>query len=335
MEGNIRCCKEGKITQIHGKIRTKGLTKRDPADDSEAANTEDPNIHFVESPALAPPKNLMDLRIERLILPAVSSALHTWTTSFGFSIMDDVDKLNYLDYTVLNFQSTTMCYKLLKKGRTFYKPKHNKSGDADGNVPLTSTRLCTCYKQNHMEVATGDDVFEKRIADFAHATRALRDRLQKAQMLYHTDMPTIFCTLMKVATGKEVYIGLGRGRDKLLRPADMLLYSLDRWLDICVNLTRSSPFTQTGMINFVPGRAMIKAAQHKHVKYEAKCANIGYSFLPFSFSSFGELEHDAVSLLKRIRKFSVAQDIEARADVHIFNRITFAIARGVGAQIVF
>nr|GFB64559.1 hypothetical protein [Tanacetum cinerariifolium] len=34
------------------------------------------------------------------------------------------------------------------------------------------------------------------------------------------------------------------------------------------------------------------------------CAEIGYGFLPFSFSSFGELEMDAVTLLKRIRKFS-------------------------------
>ncbi|GJY13275.1 hypothetical protein Tco_0382584 [Tanacetum coccineum] len=43
---------------------------------------------------------------------------------------------------------------------------------------------------------------------------------------------------------------------------------------------------------------------------------------------------DAVTLLKRIRKFSMAQDIGARAAVHIFNMISFAIAKGVGAQIV-
>ncbi|GKC86786.1 hypothetical protein Tco_1147435, partial [Tanacetum coccineum] len=66
--------------------------------------------------------------------------------------------------------------------------------------------------------------------------------------------------------------------------------------------------------------------KRKRVKYEAKCANIG--------SSFGELEDDAIALLKRIRKFSVTQDIGARAAVHIFSRVTFAIARGVGAQIV-
>ncbi|GKB52308.1 hypothetical protein Tco_0903061 [Tanacetum coccineum] len=59
-----------------------------------------------------------------------------------------------------------------------------------------------------------------------------------------------------------------------------------------------------------------------------------YEFLPFSFSSLVELEAHAVTLLKRIRKFSMAQEIGARAAVHIFNRISFAIAKGVGAQIV-
>ncbi|GKA19538.1 hypothetical protein Tco_0699453 [Tanacetum coccineum] len=88
------------------------------------------------------------------------------------------------------------------------------------------------------------------------------------------------------------------------------------------------------MVDFVPGRAVIDAAQRKRGKYTAKCAAIGYGFLPFSFSSLGELEADAVTLLKRFRKFSMTQDIGARAAVHIFNRISFAIAKGVGAQIV-
>ncbi|GJW44289.1 hypothetical protein Tco_0073088 [Tanacetum coccineum] len=142
------------------------------------------------------------------------------------------------------------------------------------------------------------------------------------------------CFWSAILAGKEVDIGLGGGRDKPLRPADMLLYSWDGGLDVCVDLTGLSSLTQTGMIDFAPGRAMIEAAQRKCVKYEAKCADIGYSFLPFSFSSFGELDKEAVTLLKRIRRFSVTQDITARAAVHIFNRIDFAIARGVGTQIV-
>ncbi|GJY58740.1 40S ribosomal protein S25-2 [Tanacetum coccineum] len=81
-------------------------------------------------------------------------------------------------------------------------------------------------------------------------------------------------------------------------------------------------------------RAVIDAAHRKRVKYEAKCADIGYGFLPFSFFSLGELDKDAVTLLKRIQKFSVTQDIGARAAVHIFNRISFAIAKGVGAQLL-
>ncbi|GKB67051.1 hypothetical protein Tco_0928463 [Tanacetum coccineum] len=87
---------------------------------------------------------------------------------------------------------------------------------------------------------------------------------------------------------------------------------------MCVwNLTGSSLLTQTGIADFVSGCAVIDAAQRKRVKYMAKCAAIGYGFLLFSFSSLGELEEDAVTLLKRIRKFSLAQDIEARVAVHI------------------
>ncbi|GJX71476.1 hypothetical protein Tco_0308647 [Tanacetum coccineum] len=119
------------------------------------------------------------------------------------------------------------------------------------------------------------------------------------------------CFRSGISAGKEVDIGLGGGRDKPLRPADMLVNSWGGGLDVCVDLTGSSPLTQTGMIDFVLGRAVIDVAQRKSVKYEAKCAEIGYGFLPFSFSSFRELEKDVVTLLKRIRKYSVTQDIGA------------------------
>ncbi|GJS87973.1 hypothetical protein Tco_0770609 [Tanacetum coccineum] len=95
------------------------------------------------------------------------------------------------------------------------------------------------------------------------------------------------CYRSEISSGKEVDIGLG-----------------------------SSPLTQTGMVDFMLGRAMLEAAQRKRVKYEAKCADIRYGFLPFLFSSFGELEKDTVTLLKRIRKFSVAQDNLEHACYH-------------------
>ncbi|GJX33235.1 hypothetical protein Tco_0243090 [Tanacetum coccineum] len=104
----------------------------------------------------------------------------------------------------------------------------------------------------------------------------------------------------------------------------------DTLVDICYRSGISvGKEIDIGMTDFVPGQAVIDAAQRKRGKYMDKCAAIGYGFLPFSFSSLGELEADAVSLLKRIRKFSMTQDIGARAAVHIFNRISFAIAKRV------
>nr|GEW09322.1 hypothetical protein [Tanacetum cinerariifolium] len=88
------------------------------------------------------------------------------------------------------------------------------------------------------------------------------------------------------------------------------------------------------MVDSVSGRAVIDAVQGKHVKYEAKCANIGYDFLPFPFSSLGELEEDVFTLLKRIQKFSTVQDFGARVVVHIFNMIGFTVAKRVEAHIV-
>ncbi|GKE38970.1 hypothetical protein Tco_1462375, partial [Tanacetum coccineum] len=55
-------------------------------------------------------------------------------------------------------------------------------------------------------------------------------------------------------------------------------------LDVCVDLTESSPLTQTEMADFAPGRAAIDAAQR-------------------------ELEEYAVTLLKRIRKFSILKTL--------------------------
>lgn len=58
---------------------------------------------------------LMDLGVERLVLPAVPSVLNTWTTAFGFSRMTVPERLQFLDYTFLDFQDTIMCQKLLMK----------------------------------------------------------------------------------------------------------------------------------------------------------------------------------------------------------------------------
>nr|GEX04651.1 E3 ubiquitin-protein ligase RFWD3-like [Tanacetum cinerariifolium] len=73
------------------------------------------------------------------------------------------------------------------------------------------------------------------------------------------------CYRFRISAGKELDIGLDGG------------------------------VTNNYMVDCVPGRAVIDAAQRKRAKYMAKCAAIGYGFLPLSFSSSGELEADAVT----------------------------------------
>ncbi|XP_010246179.1 PREDICTED: increased DNA methylation 1-like [Nelumbo nucifera] len=58
---------------------------------------------------------LMELGIERLVLTAAPQVVHTWTTSFGFSTMTELDRLNLLEYTFLYFQECIMCQKFLTK----------------------------------------------------------------------------------------------------------------------------------------------------------------------------------------------------------------------------
>ncbi|GJU10259.1 hypothetical protein Tco_1132655 [Tanacetum coccineum] len=77
-------------------------------------------------------------------------------------------------------------------------------------------------------------------------------------------------------------------------------FRLDSGRDVCVDLIGSSPLTQIGMVDFVPGRAVTDATHRKRVKYETECSDIGYGFLPFSFYSLGELENAVMALLKRI-----------------------------------
>ncbi|KAL1197225.1 Increased DNA methylation 1 [Cardamine amara subsp. amara] len=60
-------------------------------------------------------KVLIDLGVERLVLPAVPSVLNTWTNSFGFTKMTISEKNDFLKFTFLEFGRTIMCQKILIK----------------------------------------------------------------------------------------------------------------------------------------------------------------------------------------------------------------------------
>nr|GEY46489.1 hypothetical protein [Tanacetum cinerariifolium] len=195
-------------------------------------------------------------------------------------------------------------------------------------IPLYSVlKPCsTCSRVFAGDICGDHAVSCVGIIGIKHRHNVVRDTL--VDICYHSG----------ILVGKEVDIGLDGGVTNyyvqriyvvaLLKRIRKFSMAQDIGARAAVHIfnrigfaTGSSPLTQTGMVDFVPGRVVIDVAQRKRGKYMAKCAAIGYEFLPFSFSSLGELEADVVALLKRIRKFSMAQDIGARAAVHIFNRI--------------
>ena len=75
---------------------------------------------------------LVGLGVERLVLPAVPSVLNTWTSSFGFSLMTESEKLNFLGYTFLDFQGTHMCQKSLMMA-----PPSAESSISRGEISVT------------------------------------------------------------------------------------------------------------------------------------------------------------------------------------------------------
>ncbi|KAJ8771052.1 hypothetical protein K2173_023377 [Erythroxylum novogranatense] len=60
-------------------------------------------------------KQLMNLGVERLVLPAVPSVLNAWINSFGFSEMTDSDREQCSDHSLIYFEGAVMCHKFLKK----------------------------------------------------------------------------------------------------------------------------------------------------------------------------------------------------------------------------
>ncbi|KAL5707554.1 hypothetical protein ACHQM5_018444 [Ranunculus cassubicifolius] len=119
-----------------------------------------------------------------------------------------------------------------------------------------------------------------------------------------------------------------------LRPADILLTCWEQGRDVCMDITGVSPFFRSGFNSFVSGQAVLKAVQRKVLKYGAKCTGNGLGFLPFAFTTFGELCEEAVEFLKRIRLATLSNAAYAKSAPHIFNRVGIFIQKGVGAQIV-
>ncbi|XP_075075650.1 uncharacterized protein LOC107797638 isoform X1 [Nicotiana tabacum] len=104
-------------------------------------------------------KKLMELGVERLVLPAVPAVLDTWTASFGFSVMKESERVNFLDYTFLDFQGTIMCQKILQKNHsvvssvlTEAQQTHSDNTNSKDNVDLDdNTAVSEVFQAKQVE----------------------------------------------------------------------------------------------------------------------------------------------------------------------------------------
>ena len=122
--------------------------------------------------------------------------------------------------------------------------------------------------------------------------------------------------------------------EKDLRPVDLLLYNWLHGKDTCVDVTGSSPFVGTEDSSWVPGASLANAAEHKRKKYTAKCEHNVYKFIPFVFSTFGELGEDTLDLFSRIVSCSLSNIDSTWSRAYIFQTLAFCIQKGMGAQLV-
>ncbi|KAL5717423.1 ditrans,polycis-polyprenyl diphosphate synthase [(2E,6E)-farnesydiphosphate specific] [Ranunculus cassubicifolius] len=85
---------------------------------------------------------------------------------------------------------------------------------------------------------------------------------------------------------------------------------------------------------FEVGQAAVRAATVKLEKHEAACASNQHVFIPFAFDTFGFLAPDSVQLLNRLQKVMDNNVMTAGSNEYVFRRITFAIQKGLAAQLV-
>ncbi|KAJ0714665.1 putative exostosin [Helianthus annuus] len=119
-----------------------------------------------------------------------------------------------------------------------------------------------------------------------------------------------------------------------LRPADLLVFGWAGGKHACVDLTGVSPLAGLRESGFVAGQAIRKAESKKVDKHAKACADNQHAFVPFAFDTFGSLAPEAIRLLTRVQKVVHSSCSSTGGQGFIFNRLGFAIQKGVAAQLV-
>nr|GEU42604.1 RNA-directed DNA polymerase, eukaryota, nucleotide-binding alpha-beta plait domain protein [Tanacetum cinerariifolium] len=224
--------------------------------------------------------------------------------------------------------------------------------DLIGSSPLTQTRMvdfvpgrvvidATHHKQSvslqtkllrHSGIVASGVTFEDALCGFN--VKMEIDHLSNPTEIDHLSNPTEIIApklMKKLADIHFTYTMNGRTYRCVLcyRLGVPLFYAL-KPCSACSRVFAGDTYdyhvvSYAGIVDFVLGRAVIDVAQRKRGKYMAKCVGIGYGFLLFFFSSLGKSEADAVTLLKRIQKFFMAQDIGGTSNEELTQKISYSI----------
>jgi hypothetical protein len=119
-----------------------------------------------------------------------------------------------------------------------------------------------------------------------------------------------------------------------LHLADVLVYGWVGWKHACVNFTEVSPLAGLRVGDFTVGRAALKDASSKMVKYEKAYADNQHVFIPFEFDTFGFLPLEVVNLLNRVQKVMHSNIVPPRYMNVMFQRLSFVIKKDLAAQLV-
>ncbi|GJV15438.1 hypothetical protein Tco_1360761 [Tanacetum coccineum] len=126
---------------------------------------------------------------------------------------------------------------------------------------------------------------------------------------------------------------LSDGRSTL-RPADVLVFGWVRGKHACVDLTGVSPLVGLSGRGFTVGQAALKAVSCKLTKHEKACIENQHVFIPFAFDTFSFLTPEAMELLNRFQQVMNSNVMTLRSTNVVFHRISFAIQKGLAAQLV-
>ncbi|GKB95645.1 hypothetical protein Tco_0981782 [Tanacetum coccineum] len=140
------------------------------------------------------------------------------------------------------------------------------------------------------------------------------------------------CWDLRQKRGTCEFLDRSDGRSTL-RPAEVLVFGWVGGKHACVDLTGVSPLLGLSSRGFTVGQAALKVASCKVTKHEKTCIENQHVFILFAFDTFGFLAPEAVGLLTRVQRVMNSNVMTPRSTNVMFNRIGFAIQKGLVTQL--